>query len=96
MHVDRERQTQKQTLVLHLCWIIGELLSPAMCGADSKADIAGFFEALEMLAYEAISDRAEDADKKRRTLGRIDTGKNSPSDLDSAANAPASFSQDDF
>lgn len=65
---------QGHLLVLHLCWIVGELLSPAMCGKQ-KGDIVVFFEALEILAYEVISDRAEDpADKKRRTLRGLQGG----------------------
>lgn len=46
---------QGQLLVLHLCWIVGELLNPAMCKDGSKGDVVVFFEALEHLAYEAIS-----------------------------------------
>lgn len=65
---------QGQLLVLHLCWIIGELLGPATCG-DNRSDVGVFFEALEGLAYEAISDPrggAEDAvaEKKRRAALR--------------------------
>ncbi|CAE8732455.1 unnamed protein product, partial [Polarella glacialis] len=46
---------QGRVLVLHLCWIIGELLRPSVC--SNRADIATFFEALETLAYQAISSR---------------------------------------
>eukprot|EP00913_Durusdinium_trenchii_P011023 g10347.t1 len=51
---------QGRLLVLHLCWIIGELLRPP-CEADGRAGLAMFFEALETLAYQAISVIAQPA-----------------------------------
>ena len=46
---------QGRLLVLHLCWIIGELLRPPLYENGGRAGVAMFFEALETLAYQAIS-----------------------------------------
>ena len=61
---------QGRLLVLHLCWIIGELLRPPLYETGERAGVAMFFEALETLAYQAISVRPEPEEAESKALPR--------------------------
>ncbi|CAE7210530.1 AP5Z1 [Symbiodinium natans] len=54
---------QGRLLVLHLCWIIGELLRPPLYENGGRGGVAMFFEALETLAYQAISVRVPEPEE---------------------------------
>ena len=59
---------QGRLLVLHLCWIIGELLRPPLYENGGRAGVAMFFEALETLAYQAISITAAEPEEEKKEL----------------------------
>ena len=50
------------------CWIIGELLRPPLYENGGRAGVAMFFEALETLAYQAISITAAEPEEEKKEL----------------------------